>query len=189
MSPLRPALTLLVSWLLLSACGDGSDEAAPTSSTPTEVATVTETDTVATPPPAPGTTTEVPAPLPGLPKSVAGYDEWTKLNDTPIPPRDSDPHLSTKNVYASKEMRAGGLFPNGTIIVKEGVRPGKDFIGLIAIMRKERGADPAHNDWLFIEYTREKKRDRFTELARGAVCYGCHVGAESTDYVWTLANR
>ena len=65
--------------------------------------------------------------------------------------------------------------------------PGKDFVTLIAVMRKERGADPAHNDWLFIEYTRVNKKDSFSELARGAVCTSCHVGAEGADYVWTLA--
>jgi Cytochrome P460 len=173
-------ITLLA--FLLPACGGGdSDEASPTSSAPE---TTTATDTAATPPPAPGTTTELPAALPGLPKRIAGYEAWTKLNDAPLPPRDSDPHLGTKNVYASREMHANGRFPNETIIVKEGIRPGKDFIGLIAIMRKERGADPAHNDWLFVEYTRGKKNAPFTELASGAVCYGCHVGAESTDYVW-----
>jgi Cytochrome P460 len=179
---LAPAV--LASSFLLYGCG-GSEEAAPTSPSPT----MTATETSATPPPAPGTTTEIPAPLPGLPKGVAGYDGWTKLNDAPLPPRDSDPHLSTKNVFASKEARANGRFPNGTIIVKEGVAPGKDFITLIAIMRKERGADPAHNDWLFVEYTRARRNQRFSELASGAVCYSCHVGAESTDYVWTLASR
>ena len=175
------AAAILASSLLLCACGGDSDEAAPTS----PAAGTTPTDTVATPPPAPGTTTELPAPLPGLPKSVARYDSWTRLNEAPLPPRDSDPHLGTKNVYASKEIRANRRFPNGTIIVKEGVAPGKDFITLIAIMRKERGADPAHNDWRFVEYTRVKKSEPFAELASGAVCYSCHVGAESTDYVWT----
>ena len=184
---IRPAAAVLSTFVLLSACGGGSDEAAPTS--PASTTTAGETATTTPPPPAPGTTTELPAPLPGLPKSVAGYDGWTRLNDAPLPPRDSDPHLSTKNVYASKEAGANGRFPNRTIIVKEGVAPGKNFVTLIAIMRKERGADPAHNDWLFIEYTREKKNAPFEELASGAVCYSCHVGAEATDYVWTLARQ
>jgi predicted component of type VI protein secretion system len=180
MSPSRAAL-VLVAVLLVTACGSSDDAATPTSPAPIETAP----ETVATAPEAPGTTTEVPSPLPGLPQAVAGYRDWTKLNSKPLQPRDSDPHLGTKDVYASKRMRANGLFPNGTTIVKEAVRPGKDFIGLIAIMRKERGADPAHNDWLFVEYTRDGKGRRFSEVASGAVCYGCHVGAEETDYVFT----
>jgi Cytochrome P460 len=172
-------LALVLAAALLAACGSSGEEATPTEPAAAPAATTTE------PPEVPGTTTEVPAPLPGLPKSIAGYREWTKLNKASIAPRDSDPHLGTKEVYASKQMRANGLFPEGTIIVKEATRPGKDFLGLIAIMRKERGADPAHNDWLFVEYTRESKSERFSEVASGAVCYGCHVGAEETDYVWT----
>lgn len=181
MSLIHLALASLLVAALGTACGSSDDEASPTTPAPA----ATSPETVTTPPEVPGTTTEVPAPLPGLPESIAGYREWAKLNEAPIAPRDSDPHLGTKEVYASKEMRSNGLFPNGTIIVKEATRPGKDFLGLIAIMRKQRGADPAHNDWLFVEYTRDSRKDSFAELASGAVCYGCHVGAEETDYVFT----
>ena len=165
---------------LLAACGSSDEEA-----TPPQPATTAPPETTTAPPEVPGTTTEVPAPLPGLPKSIAGYRDWTKLNKASIAPRDSDPHLGTKEVYASKEMGSNGLFPNGTIIVKEATRPGKDFLGLIAVMRKQRGADPAHNDWLFVEYTRDSRGEAFAEVASGAVCYGCHVGAEEADYVFT----
>lgn len=146
-------------------------ETAPTNPAPT---------TTVTPPTPTG-----PKPFSGLPAFTAGYDSWTKLNRRPIPPRESgDAHLGRKIVFASKKPRASGSFPNGTILVKEAVRPGKDFIGLIAIMRKERGLDPAHNDWRFVEYTREQDGERFAETARDAVCWSCHVGAEQTDYVW-----
>jgi hypothetical protein len=126
-----------------------------------------------------------PKPLPGLPAFTAGYEEWTKLNRKRIPPRESgDAHLGRKNVFASKERRASGSFPNGTILVKEAVRPGKDFIGLIAIMRKERGLDRDHNDWRFVEYTRASAAARFAETASDSVCWSCHMGAQQTDYVW-----
>jgi hypothetical protein len=151
---------------------------APESTTAGETTTAeTTTEEAAPPPPAP----EAP---PGVPGFVAGYRDWVKLNDTPIPPRDADPHDGTKDVYASKERRPSGRFPNGTIVVKEATRPGADFIGLIAIMRKEWGADPAHGDWVFVEYTREARRERFREQASGTVCWSCHVGADA-DYVFT----
>ena len=108
-----------------------------------------------------------------------------KLNDAPIPPREADPHLGTKNVYASKDRRPNGRFPYGTIVVKDANRPGKGFTGLIAIMRKERGADQAHNDLVFVEYTREARSERFREIASGAVCWTCHMGALDSDYVFT----
>jgi hypothetical protein len=173
-------LVLVLAAALLAACGSSDEEAISP-----QPATTAPPETTTAAPEVPGTTAEVPAPLPGLPKSIAGYRDWTKLNKASIAPRDSDPHLGTKEVYASKEMRSTGLFPNGTIIVKEATRPGKDFLGLIAVMRKERGADPAHNDWLFVEYTRDSRKEAFAEVASGAVCYGCHVGAEETDYVFT----
>ena len=188
----RPlALVLLLALVLaLAACGGQSEPpsapaAAPepettttTPTTPTEATTSEETTTEAAPPPKP----EAP---PGAPGFVAGYRDWVKLNDAPIPPRDSDPHFGTKDVFASKERLANGRFPVGTIVVKEATRPGADFIGLIATMRKQRGADREHNDWVFVEYTREAANAPFAEQAAGAVCWSCHVGARDLDYVFT----
>jgi cytochrome P460 len=169
---------------LAAGCGGGSppEAAAPAETRTTlDSAPTNPTPSTTAPPPTP---TE-PEPLSGLSAFTAGYDGWLKLNRKPIPPRQSgDAHSGTKNVYASKKRRASGSFPNGTILVKEAVRPGKDFIGLIAIMRKERGVDGAHNDWRFVEYTRDSARARFTETASDSVCWSCHMGAQQTDYAW-----
>jgi Cytochrome P460 len=183
----RRRLLLAASLILVavSACGGESEpvadpatsEPAPAATTGPEAKTV-ETTTEAEPPPPPK------AP-PGVPVYVAGYRDWEKLNRAPIPPRAADPHEGTKNVYASRERHPNGRFPFGTIVVKEASRPGRDFIGLIAIMRKERGVDPAHNDWRFVEYTREARSEKFQEIASGAVCWSCHVGALDNDYVFT----
>jgi hypothetical protein len=144
-----------------------------------------------TPPPPPD-----PAPAPpaapalaeGLPEDVAGYTGWAKLNPEPIPPtKGGDPHEGTKDVFASVEAdRSSGtiVYPNGTIVVKEAARPGADFVGLVAIMRKVVGSDPEHNDWQFVEYTRGAADDPFSEVGSGAICWGCHMGAAQTDYVW-----
>jgi hypothetical protein len=182
----RRRLLLATSLILVavSACGGESEpvadpatsEPAPAATTGPEATTV-ETTTEAEPPP--------PKAPPGVPAYVAGYRDWEKLNRAPIPPRAADPHEGTKNVYASRERRPNGRFPFGTIVVKEASRPGRDFIGLIAIMRKERGVDPAHNDWRFVEYTREARNEKFQEIASGAVCWSCHVGALDNDYVFT----
>lgn len=177
--------------VVAAACGGSSGAEAPAAAPPTGAATITTTPTetssteevappVATPP-----RRKAKAP-PGIPRFVAGYARWIRLNRKPIPPRASDPHNGTKNVFASSRPRADGLFRSGAIVVKQAVRPGADFVGLIAIMRKEAGADPAHNDWVFVEYTREAAGARFAETASGAVCWSCHVGAEATDYVFTL---
>jgi hypothetical protein len=164
---------------LLAAAGCGGEAASDTTlgapTTPAPQPTTTQP---------PATTTHEPRALPGLPSYTAAYRSWPKVNRNPIPPRaGGDAHLGTKNVFASKRRR-GGRFPEGTILVKEAVRPGKDFLGLIAMMRKRRGSDPAHNDWQFLEFTREARRAPFSLTARDEVCWSCHMGAEKTDYVW-----
>jgi hypothetical protein len=122
--------------------------------------------------------------LPGLPAYTAGYTSWHKINRRPLPRRTSDPHDGTKNVYASKRIRAG-RYPYGTVIVKESFRSGEKAPYLVAAMRKLRGASPRNNDWIMIEWTRTSPSARFREAARGQICYGCHVGAKKNDYVFT----
>lgn len=186
---MRRLLVPVAALALATACGGSSEpDAAPAASpetttqaeeTTTAETTTEETTTEAAPPPS------RPKAPPGVPRFVAGYRDWNKLNAQPLPPRDADPHNGTKDVFASRRARGNGFFPNGTVVVKEATRPGADFIGLIAIMRKERGADPAHNDWVFVEYTREAADERFRLQAEGAVCWSCHVGAADSDYVFT----
>jgi len=189
-------LAAVLALLGTSACGGGSEPAAePATSTVATTETQPETTTAE---PEPTTTeaatteetttgAEPPAPKapPGVPGFVAGYRSWTKLNDAPIPPRDADPHNGTKDVYVSREQLANGRYPRGTVVVKEASRPGADFIGLIAVMRKVPGADPAHNNWVFVEFTRDARNERFQEIASGAVCWSCHMGALDNDYVFT----
>ena len=142
-------------------------------------------------------TDEPAAALPGLPDDTAGYDKWLKLNAEPIPPvAGGDPHNGTKNVYVNQErdtIAPDGEqqfpYPDGSIVVKEASRPNKAYIGLIAIMRKKAGSDPDHNDWEFIEYTRNAPDDDFSVLASGATCWGCHARVEDKDYVFTLLDQ
>jgi hypothetical protein len=123
--------------------------------------------------------------LPGIPSYVRGYKRWQKLNRKPV--RGGSPaHGGTKNVYVSKPLRPGQKrYPVGTIIVKEAVNPGERFVRLIAVSRKIKGFNSRHNDWQMIEWTRDSASARFSEVARGQICYSCHVGARSRDYVWT----
>jgi hypothetical protein len=124
-------------------------------------------------------------PLPGIPRYAQPYKSWTKLNAKPIPRRSADAHDGTKNVYASKlPPRGSTRYPVGSVIVKEGFRPGKRFVGLIAVMRKVK-ATGLNNGWVMIEWVRSSANARFTEIARGQICYSCHVGAKKTDYVFT----
>ena len=146
------------------------------------------------------TTVEVPTPpaepivaLPGLPDDIAGYTQWLKLNAEPIPPKaDGDAHSGTKNVYVNQTrdtIAPNGTqefpYPDGSIVVKDATRPGKDFIGLIAIMQKKAGTDPDHNDWEFTEYLRDAPDAAFSLKFQGRICWGCHAQAKDLDYVFT----
>ena len=132
--------------------------------------------------------------LPGLPEDVAGYEGWLKINAEPIPlVPGGDPHSGTKNVYVNQtrdtiapEGEQQFPYPDGSIVVKEAYRTNKDYIGLIAIMRKVADSDPDHNDWEFIEYTRNDPDDEFTVIASGETCWGCHGQVVDTDYVFTM---
>ena len=175
---------ILVSCLLLSACAEKQLEELIEQQDEEETETTEE-------PVQPEET--VAAPLPGLPDDVAGYTQWLKLNAEPIPPvPGGDPHNGTKNVYVNKtreDIAPNGEqqfpYPDGSIVVKEANRPGKDYVGLIAIMRKKAGVDPDHNDWEFIEYVRNAPDVAFSVIAKDGVCWGCHARVEDIDYVFT----
>lgn len=130
--------------------------------------------------------------LPGLPDDIAGYDRWLKLNAQPIPPvAGGDPHRGTKNVYVNQTREAIAPngeqqfpYPDGAIVVKEATRPGKDFIGLVAVMWKEAGSNPDFGDWRFEEFLRNASDAEFRLAFEGAVCTGCHSGAAATDFVF-----
>lgn len=179
---LRNLAIIVIPFLLFIAC-TSEKQLEELVQTPQEEVTVDE----------PVETQQIAAPLPGLPGDVAGYTQWLKLNAEPIPPvPGGDPHNGTKNVYVNKTRETiapGGEqqfpYPDGSIVIKEATRPGKDFIGLIAIMRKKAGVDPDHNDWEFIEYVRNASDAEFKVIAEGRVCWGCHTQVEDIDYVFT----
>ncbi|RKU10376.1 hypothetical protein C6503_19895 [Candidatus Poribacteria bacterium] len=174
---------ILISCLLLSACAEKQLEELIEQQEEEKTETVEE----------PIQPEEPVVALPGLPDDVAGYTQWLKLNAEPIPPvPDGDPHNGNKNVYVNKtreDIAPNGEqqfpYPDGSIVVKEAFRPGKDFVGLIAIMRKKAGVDPDHNDWEFIEYVRNAPDAEFRVIAKDGVCWGCHSDVEDIDYVFT----
>jgi hypothetical protein len=150
---------------------------------PTTTSSTTTTSTSTT------TTTD----LRGLPADVAGYGSWLRLNAEPIPIHPvGDAHFGTKEVYVNQSretLAPDGVqlfpYPDGTILVKESIRPTRDFVGLVSIMRKRAGSDPEHGDWEWVEYARASADEAFTEVGRDAVCWTCHAIREPWDWVYT----
>ncbi len=181
------AAALAVVVAITPACGsDSSDDAAPGT---TAAPTPPPATAVPAPTTAPGTTTrQAAAPaLPGLPADIRGFQSWTRMNFTPLPDRGGSAHQGVKRVYVNQErstlVRGGQQqfpFPAGTIVVKTASDGG--VITLVAIGRKPQAGK---GGWEWIEYTRGGSRDPFAFLAAGDVCSNCHVGAESTDWIFT----
>ena len=202
LAPLMLNLTIIACVIFVS-CGDEGDVIIPELLTPQQPLSSEPTHEPSSQPqpgeqmPEPPLAEPMPQPdppaaLPGLPDDIAGYDQWLKLNAQPIPPAPGgDPHNGTKNVYVNqtREVIAPNgeqkfPYPDGTIVVKEATRPGKDFIGLIAVMWKEAGKHPDAGDWRFEEYLRGAPDAAFRLAFEGGVCTGCHTRAAATDFVF-----
>jgi hypothetical protein len=157
----------------------------PTTLTTTTTSTTTSSSTTST-------TTSTTTTLPGLAADIAGYESWLRMNAEPILVHPvGDAHFGTKNVYANQTRDAiapGGVqqfpYPDGTILVKESTRPGRDFIGLVSVMRKRAGSDPEHGDWEWVEYARSSGEEAFAEVGRDAICWTCHGLREPWDWVF-----
>ncbi len=130
----------------------------------------------------------------GIPEETRDYYSWLKINATPIPPAANAPHTPSngnKNIFVNQAreilVKSGQQvfpYPDKSIIVKEALNKEKNYVELIAIMKKIAGKDPQHNDWEFTEYTRNSPNDAFRLSAKDGICWSCHVGAKETDYVF-----
>jgi hypothetical protein len=118
----------------------------------------------------------------GLPAYVNGYAKWPRLYAKPIA-GGSSAHQGTKNVYASKR-KAGARHPVGTIVVKVARAPGKQWLSLVATMRKVAGT--RNGGWRWEEFTRSSPTARFSKVQfPESSCAACHAQAKRNDYVFT----
>lgn len=139
----------------------------------------------------PATTTAAQTPLPGLPRSTAGFEDWFRLNDRPIADSPDTPHGAAKNVYMNRDAdevvdgpRLRVPLPPGTVVVKTGGR-GDDPMAFVSVMEKVPDFDPQHGDWRFTEYVRTGEAAGYTVLAEGPACWACHAGVTDQDWLYT----
>jgi hypothetical protein len=121
-----------------------------------------------------------------LPADVEGYaTRCMRMNPTPFPPYEGDPHRGMKTVYACNVdlplLQANKRpFPDGTLIVKESIRPPETAPWLVATARKQNGA------WHWDEYTRNFPDEALRRnLAGQGICTGCHQHAREADWIFT----
>ena len=121
-----------------------------------------------------------------LPDDIADYrSRCVRMNATPIPPTDDDPHRGTKEVFACNAdeaaLRANQRpFADGTVIVKESTRQDEDFPWLVAVARKSGGT------WTWAEYTRNFENEDLSKLlVPQSTCTDCHKAAAPLDWIYT----
>lgn len=137
--------------------------------------------------------------LSGLPEEIKDYKNWLKMNKNPIPPDTSAPHTPSngiKNVFVNqtkvillKSEQQLFPYPDKTIIVKEALNKDKNYVELIAIMKKIKGKDSEHNDWEFTEYNRSSADEDFKLAFKDGICWNCHSGAKEKDYSFTTIEQ
>ena len=139
---------------------------------------------------------------------VAGYKNWTKVNDKPqymaskvaamcaiptkaqIDKEKSNPHLEKFiNVYVNSigkdEMmtKKNPKFPVGTVIVKEKLSsPESQTPELLTVMiKREKGFNPEVGDWEFM--TLDGEATKVTSRGKLENCQACHLDYEQNDFV------
>lgn len=125
------------------------------------------------------------------------YKNWKKWPGTgEMYPRStekpSEPHGAFLTTYVNDDTYAAiegkkGILPEESIIVKENYDADKK-LAAITVMYKEKGYDPAHNDWFWAKYQPNGTID-----AEGKVegCIDCHglpkdiFKDKTNDYIWS----
>ena len=83
-----------------------------------------------------------------------------------------------------EQAEDGRDYPIGAIVVKTARPPGKQWLSLVATMRKIRGS--TNGGWRWEEFTRSSPTARFTKIAfPESGCAACHMQAKANDYVFT----
>jgi len=91
----------------------------------------------------------------------------------------------SKNIESLLDKGSFDPVPEGTVAIKPYDMDGQPGVDGIAVMiKKPKGYDPGHNDWYYENRTPDG--NRVTEMpapGRNPMCYQCHAGGASTDYL------
>jgi hypothetical protein len=118
------------------------------------------------------------AALNGVPKDVQAFATWKKVVTTGMPldgPHAGKNKVVYANSIAAKAWAGKAALPVGSLVVKTaGSASAPDFVG---IMRKTT------KGWEYEEFI--GKAGKYSLLAKGASCSGCHDQAKDKDFLFT----
>jgi len=187
-SPIRTLATLAV--VGLAACG-GAEESGMEEAD----AATPEVETTAV-------ATETPMEMPDTTAEAVwayiqenDYTGWTHFPGTGDQYQGQQPHGALLTTYVNDEalgaLESGGeniSIPEDGIIIKENFSP-QGQLAAVTVMYKVPGYNAEHNDWWWAKYLPDGSLDTAPngmELeGRLPGCQGCHIQAQSDDYVVT----
>jgi Cytochrome P460 len=118
------------------------------------------------------------AALNGVPKDVQAFASWKKVVTTGMPldgPHAGKNKVVYANPIAAKAWAGTAALPVGSLVVKTAGSPSApDFVGIMHKTAK---------GWEYKEFT--IKAGKYSLLAKGASCSGCHDQAKDKDFLFT----
>lgn len=143
-----------------------------------------------------------PADFPGVPRDLAQYRSWTKMNAI-LMNDPSNPRAGPKNTFTNlsadtlRSLVASGArlrapFPDGAIFVRESLDIDTGFVRVLFIMTKDSKATQTRG-WRFSAFTRTAAEQTFQPLEIPdpvARCMNCHAQVKSYDLLFQpFSNR
>lgn len=128
--------------------------------------------------------------------TFADFQTWTLVAQEQGP----DPALGqahqgndstvTRYVYYKDDTdKVNGLYPLGTVIVKESYNPDQTILERTAMVKRGNNFDPDHNDWEWFMLAPDGNimNGQDGNPVRGAIgmCIGCHTQAADIDYAFS----
>ena len=116
------------------------------------------------------------------------YKNWAKWPGTGefYPKSAGSPHGDLLITYVNDKGLSAiqgktGSLPDESIIIKENYMPDKTLAAL-TVMYKEKGYDPAHNDWFWAKYS---PTGEVQDEGKVGMCNDCHGKQKDNDYTFT----
>lgn len=94
--------------------------------------------------------------------------------------------FADKKAVLAYARPTGTPFPEGAMVVKElfpTAKKGAESRTLLALVKRDEGYDPKHDDWEFL-VLRGSKKPIIVERGKIAHCQACHEKAKAQDFVF-----